>query len=256
MIMTSNYQTPTAETYAGLKKAFDHFNERLFENRLSPVMFTLTRKRGAHGYFWAEQFSHRDGDKTREIALNPQTMDREIGATLSTLVHGMTHLEQEEFGKPSKNGHHNMAWAELMPFDIPYFTQPREKAVKKFHLSKVKTTCPSCNFNAWAKQGANLVCGDCNEQMVGGEVRWNCKSGSTITSRSQNTHGHCSSARMGASLGHGSWAMRMASRAGITGGILLDTLPASGRCFLTSRTRFMCFLAVWISLHGQAIRSI
>ena len=201
--MTSNYQTPTAETYAGLEKAFDHFNERLFENRLSPVMFTLTRKRGAHGYFWAEQFNHRDGDKTHEIALNPQTMDREIGAVLSTLVHEMTHLEQEEFGKPSKNGHHNMAWAELMmrvgltpdngrggmtgrkvshtidadgpfavaladlmPFDIPYFTQPREKVAAKKDLSKVKHTCPACDAKAWAKMGSRLICGDCNEDLV------------------------------------------------------------------------------------------
>ena len=202
--MTANYQTPTAETYAGLEKAFDHFNERLFENRLSPVMFTLTRKRGAHGYFWAEQFNHRDGDKTHEIALNPQTMDREIGAVLSTLVHEMTHLEQEEFGKPSKNGHHNMAWAELMmrvgltpdngqggmtgrkvshtidadgpfaaaladlmPFDIPYFTQPKEKsASKKKDLSKTKHTCPSCDAKAWAKMGSRLICGECNEDLV------------------------------------------------------------------------------------------
>ena len=63
----TNYQTPTAETYNGLQKAFDHFNAALFENRLPPVMFTLTRKRGAHGYFWAEQFNHRDGDTTHEF---------------------------------------------------------------------------------------------------------------------------------------------------------------------------------------------
>ena len=86
----TNYQTPTAETYNGLQKAFDHFNETLFEKRLPPVMFTLTRKRGAHGYFWAEQFEHRDGDRTHEIAMNPTTMDRSIEAVLSTLVHEMT----------------------------------------------------------------------------------------------------------------------------------------------------------------------
>ena len=202
--MTSNYQTPTAETYAGLEKAFDHFNKTLFNSRLSPVMFTLTRRRGAHGYFWAEQFSHRDGDKTHEIALNPQTMDREIGAVLSTLVHEMTHLEQEEYGTPSKNGHHNQEWAELMlrvglttdnfkggmtgrkvshtinaggafelamadlmPFDIPYFTQPREKVVAKKDNSKVKHTCPACAAKAWAKVGSRLICGDCNEYMEG-----------------------------------------------------------------------------------------
>jgi len=206
----TNYQTPTAETYNGLDHAFNFFNKELFGNRLPSVMFTLTRRTGANGYFHAEQFKHRDGDHTHEIALNPNTMDRDIKAVLGTLVHEMTHLEQQEFGKPSKGGHHNMAWAQLMlrvgltptdtgneggkmtgrkvthmideggpfdtaladlmPFDIPYFTQPRDKAEKKKDLSKVKHTCPSCGFKAWAKAGANLMCGDCHEHMEGEEV--------------------------------------------------------------------------------------
>ena len=205
----TNFQNPTVETYTALERAFDHFNKALFDERLTPVMFTLTRKRGAHGYFWAEQFANKDEalGKTHEIALNPQSMDRSIEAVLSTLVHEMTHLEQQLYGAPSKGGHHNGAWAELMlrvgltpdngkggmtgrkvthsidaggpfelaladlmPFDIPYFTKPRDKAEKKRDISKVKHTCPCCGFKAWAKAGANLMCGDCNEHMVGEEV--------------------------------------------------------------------------------------
>lgn len=202
----TNYMTPTEETYAGLEKAFDHFNEKLFEKRLPPVLFTLTRKGKAHGYFWPEQFKHRDGDTTHEIALNPNTMDRNIEAVLATLVHEMTHLEQQEYGTPSKGGHHNMEWVgmmqrvgliasntgevggaqtgrqmthyidengpfvqafqELMPFDLPYFTMPLEKAEKKKDLSKVKHQC-GCGQKAWAKAGSRLVCGDCNEPMIG-----------------------------------------------------------------------------------------
>ena len=110
-----NYQTPTAETYEGLDKAFNHFNKELFDNRLPSVLFTLTRKRKANGYFWADQFKHReDGDTTHEIALNPETMSRELVEVLSTLVHEMTHLEQEEYGKPGKKGHHNREWVGLM----------------------------------------------------------------------------------------------------------------------------------------------
>lgn len=194
----TNYQTPTAETYAGLERAFDHFNKALFSERLTPVMFTLTRRTGAHGYFHAEQFKHRDGDATHEIALNPNTMDRDIRAVLATLVHEMTHLEQELYDKPSKGGHHNMEWAnlmlavgltptdgtgkmtgrkvthmideggpfdvafqDLMPFDIPYFT--------KKDLSKIKHQC-GCGNKAWAKMGSRLICGDCNGDMVGEEV--------------------------------------------------------------------------------------
>ena len=208
----TNWQTPTAETYAGLDRAFNHFNEKLFDNRLPPVMFTLTRKRGAHGYFWAEQFKHReDGDPTHEIALNPNTMDRTIEAVLSTLVHEMTHLEQQEYGTPGKKGHHNKEWVklmervglipsdtgmpggkqtgrkvthyideqgpfvvafqELMPFDLPYFTQKTDTAgAKKKDLSKVKRTCPCCDAKAWAKQGMRIICGECDEEMVEEEV--------------------------------------------------------------------------------------
>lgn len=210
----TNYQTPTAETYEGLDKAFNHFNEALFENRLPQVLFTLRAGRKAHGYFWAEQFTHReDGDATHEIALNPATMDRTLEVVLSTLVHEMTHLEQQEYGKPGKKGHHNREWVGLMErvglipsntgepggkqtgrqmthyidpegpftsamedlratgFDLPYFTKPRDAgAAKKKDLSKVKHTCPMCDFKAWAKQGANIICGDCEEKLVGEDV--------------------------------------------------------------------------------------
>lgn len=31
-------------------------------------------------------------------------------------------------------------------------------------------TCPGCGNKAWAKHGSSLICGDCNEEMVGEEV--------------------------------------------------------------------------------------
>lgn len=205
-----NYQTPTEEVYVGLQTAFDHFNKALFDQRLPPVVFTLTRRKNVHGYFWAEQFEHReDGDRTHEIAMNPETMSRDLTEILSTLVHEMTHLEQQEFGKPGKKGFHNLEWVGLMErvglvpsetgmpggkktgrkmthyvepggpfevscaelvdtgFDLPYFTRGREAKEKKRDLSKVKHQCPCCGFKAWAKQGANIVCGDCDEKLVG-----------------------------------------------------------------------------------------
>jgi hypothetical protein len=32
--------------------------------------------------------------------------------------------------------------------------------------NRLKYTCPGCNLNAWAKPGANLVCGDCEKLMI------------------------------------------------------------------------------------------
>lgn len=36
--------------------------------------------------------------------------------------------------------------------------------------SKTRYTCPACELNAWAKQGVNLVCGDCQEEMEAEEA--------------------------------------------------------------------------------------
>ena len=53
--------------------------------------------------------------KVHEIAIMPDGMygrpDREV---LSTLVHEMCHLQQQEQGKPSRNGYHNREWGKYM----------------------------------------------------------------------------------------------------------------------------------------------
>ncbi len=43
--------------------------------------------------------------------------------------------------------------------------KPAKKA-KKPDTSKVKQTCPICDLNAWAKKGAELVCGECNMLLI------------------------------------------------------------------------------------------
>lgn len=53
-------------------------------------------------------------DKLDEIALNPESMGRSIEEVLSTLVHEMTHLEQQHYGTPGKSGNHNKEWGTLM----------------------------------------------------------------------------------------------------------------------------------------------
>lgn len=39
---------------------------------------------------------------------------REPEEVVSTLVHEMTHVEQEHFGKPSRRGYHNKEWGRFM----------------------------------------------------------------------------------------------------------------------------------------------
>jgi len=107
------------------QEAFDYFNGKLFSNRLPHVIITTQRHRGANGFFCPESYMERkfdeDGDmlcpefKVHEIAIMPDNMyDRPDREVLSTLVHEMCHLKQQEYGHPSRGGYHNKQWAEYM----------------------------------------------------------------------------------------------------------------------------------------------
>jgi ribosomal protein L37AE/L43A len=111
-----NEVNPTKRTYDDLNRAYDFFNERLFSGRLPRCLITMQRRPRSRGYFCGKRFATRDGKEvTDEIALNPQHFkERTPREILSTLVHEMTHLEQEHFGKPSRGGYHNKGWAALM----------------------------------------------------------------------------------------------------------------------------------------------
>jgi hypothetical protein len=111
--MRNDILNPTHEVYTALDSAYQFFNARLFEGELPGCLITLTRKKGAHGYFWAGQA--KKGDLVAdEIALNPHTMSRDPKEVLSTLIHEMVHLRQQHFGKPSKDGYHNREWVRMM----------------------------------------------------------------------------------------------------------------------------------------------
>lgn len=102
--------------YTDLQTAFERFNADLFGGKLRPVIFTLNRVRSARGYFAAQRFASRTDDEKRdEIALNPDAFaERSDLQILSTLLHEMVHLWQQQFGKPSRKNYHNKQWADKM----------------------------------------------------------------------------------------------------------------------------------------------
>jgi len=110
------HDRPTPEAYGQLQLAYDHFNDRLYGGRLPAVLITLQRKgRRTRGYFAPARFSRTDGTTAHELALNPAHFkNRTVIEILSTLVHEMTHVWQECFGKPGRRGYHNRQWAEEM----------------------------------------------------------------------------------------------------------------------------------------------
>ena len=97
----------TTVEYGGVQAAFDHFNKTLFDG-----------KRRAHsmGYFSPDRFAGRVGKFAKhELALNPDVFFSQTDEQIcQTWVHEMTHLKQQDFGKPSARGYHNREWAMMM----------------------------------------------------------------------------------------------------------------------------------------------
>ena len=168
---------PTAKTYAALNRAFDFFNDRLFGGELPPCLVTLQRKNKAYGYFAGGRFGSKDGAEiTDEIALNPSHFkSRTDEQSLSTLAHEMSPLaapfrealaewlpQQGMGGEDARDPQPDFSALYVELWDD---ADARKKRKAK-SASKTRYTCPSCELHAWAKPGARLVCGQCDEPMA------------------------------------------------------------------------------------------
>ena len=151
--------------------------------------------------------------KQHELALNPDAfVDRTDEQIISTLVHEMTHMWQQQCGKPGSRGYHNKEWAAKMKavglqpsstgavggretgqrmthYIIPdglFARSFARLAARGWRLnlqsahrpgeqrapsSKVKSTCPACGGNAWAKPNYRLACVDCGNVPMVPEVQ-------------------------------------------------------------------------------------
>src|SRR5271169_6446570 len=108
-------KSPTHETYGQFQTGYDYLNSELFQNKLPNCLITLQRQRSSYGYFSADRFCRKGGERTDEIALNPKHLaERPVEDSLSTLAHEMKHLEQQHFGKPGRGRYHNKEWAGMM----------------------------------------------------------------------------------------------------------------------------------------------
>ena len=113
---TIGVSDPTAEMAAALTRAYGFYNTHLFADRLPPCLITLQRRAGTYGYFAAGRFARASQTNgmtiSDEIAINPAHFAaRSVAETLSTLVHEMTHLAQQHYGKPGRGRYHNREWA-------------------------------------------------------------------------------------------------------------------------------------------------
>jgi len=109
-------QKPNIEQNESYLKAFDFFNEKLFDNALPRPMLIFSRsKKIIGGMFTPHVWEDTDGNdqSIHEIALNCNLMsyDEDLSDMLGILVHEMCHLWQWEYGNPSRNGYHNKEWS-------------------------------------------------------------------------------------------------------------------------------------------------
>lgn len=120
-IVRLNETRPTEEAYGDILFAHQHFNEWIFEGKLTKPMVTFQRKPGMLGAFYANRYKSVNGDLAHEIILNPhylaQRSDRD---SLSTLVHEMVHqwraecTPDAEKKKAPTGGYHDALWADCM----------------------------------------------------------------------------------------------------------------------------------------------
>lgn len=118
-VITSKAIPPTMQMYPELQRAFDWFNDKLFDGQLPQTLITLQRGKQFSGFFRAKSFVSADGEQfTHEIALNPDYFEEELKKNplevLQTLAHEMAHLWQHEFGQTTRRAYHNKQFAEKM----------------------------------------------------------------------------------------------------------------------------------------------
>ncbi len=109
--------TPTEQISAELQYAFNYFTN-VFEAMLGELptcIITVQRVRQALGYFSPKRFVSKDGEAAHEIAITPQHLPpNDDTDALSTLLHEMVHLWQENYGQPGRRGYHNREWGSKM----------------------------------------------------------------------------------------------------------------------------------------------
>lgn len=201
-----NKTSHTHEQSTAYQAMFNYFNERLFDGKLPQVILNFSRKGKTFGFFAPNRWQ-KGGAEAHEISLNPEHLiSREPIHWAGTLVHEMTHLQQQETGKPSRSGYHNSAWAGLMEdvglipsttgqpggkrtgqkcshyiqqggkFEQAFKEMPEEYLLPwlcvaeekkdKKASSRVKYACEGCGAQVWGKKELNIMCGDCDLELA------------------------------------------------------------------------------------------
>lgn len=105
------------EIYVELQNAYDYFNKILFNDKLDRCLITLQRQKNTFAYISYNRFVSIDDNQNfmHELALNPEYFGiKPLIEVMQSLCHEMVHLNQYQYGTPSRKTYHNSEFAEMM----------------------------------------------------------------------------------------------------------------------------------------------
>lgn len=106
----------TNNIYEYFQKAFTYYNKELFNDELSEVILTITRKKDVGGYFAHDSWFNEKDEIIHEIAINPDFFgNSSMMQILSVFAHEMCHLWRHEcVEKKNRAGFHDKIWVGKM----------------------------------------------------------------------------------------------------------------------------------------------
>ncbi len=105
------------QIYDELQRAYDYFNKVLFDSKLDRCLMTLQRKTNTFAYISFNRFVSINDNQVfmHELALNPEYFGvKPLIEVMQSLCHEMVHLNQYQYGTPSRKSYHNTEFAEMM----------------------------------------------------------------------------------------------------------------------------------------------
>lgn len=106
----------TLQQFGALQNCSEYFNQVLFNNSLSSVLFTLNKRSRSMGHYKPEGWLGKAtiSDAIPEININPAILHLPESEVMQTLVHELCHHAQQLYGHPGRRGYHNREFSKIM----------------------------------------------------------------------------------------------------------------------------------------------
>lgn len=197
--------TTIAELSLCLQALFNILNEELFENKLEKCVITCKEGQKANAYGWitTAKVWNQNQIERHEINISCEYLNRSKEEIAGTMLHEMCHLYaiQNNIKDTSRSGiYHNERYKEIAInhcLNVKFYekvghavTELNDKGkeiIKKWNVNEIKLykkeeekkekktkkksstrkyICPCCQNSVRATKQVNIICMDCNKQML------------------------------------------------------------------------------------------